>query len=59
MEYAIIPASKKIKDIISQRNDSDYILITALDEIAWALNLRGRDVNCNPLLALRYESICQ
>lgn len=25
------------------------LLITALDEIAWLLNLRGRDVDCNPV----------
>lgn len=25
------------------------LLVTALDEIAWLLNLRGRDVDCNPV----------
>lgn len=47
--YSIIPAEEKIKNILAQRDGADYILITALDEIAWALNVRGRDVNCNPV----------
>lgn len=28
---------------------SESILISALDEIAWLLNLRGNDVHCNPV----------
>lgn len=31
------------------RNQADGILISALDEIAWTLNLRGNDVHCNPV----------
>ena len=31
------------------RNHADGILISALDEIAWTLNLRGNDVHCNPV----------
>ncbi len=27
----------------------DFVLVTALDEIAWLLNLRGSDVECNPV----------
>lgn len=27
----------------------DYLLLSALDEIAWLFNLRGRDVHCNPV----------
>ena len=27
----------------------DGLLVTALDEIAWVLNLRGSDVHCNPV----------
>ncbi|HRG67657.1 MAG TPA: aminopeptidase P family protein [Saprospiraceae bacterium] len=27
----------------------DYILLSALDEIAYLLNLRGKDVHCNPV----------
>lgn len=32
-----------------QENHADGILISALDEIAWTLNLRGNDVHCNPV----------
>lgn len=28
----------------------DCFLVTALDEIAWLLNIRGTDVHCNPVL---------
>ena len=28
---------------------ADGLLVTALDEIAWVLNLRGSDVHCNPV----------
>ena len=31
------------------KNHADGILISALDEIAWMLNLRGSDVHCNPV----------
>lgn len=32
-----------------KKNHTDGILISALDEIAWTLNLRGSDVHCNPV----------
>ncbi|MBK7232266.1 MAG: aminopeptidase P family protein [Saprospiraceae bacterium] len=28
---------------------ANHLLISALDEVAWALNLRGSDVHCNPV----------
>ena len=33
-----------------QDNGSDAILVTALDEIAWLLNVRGQDVEYNPVV---------
>lgn len=30
-------------------NGNDAILISSLDEIAWTLNMRGKDIHCNPL----------
>jgi len=30
-------------------NKADALLVTALDEIAWFLNLRGSDVSYNPV----------
>ena len=38
----------RIREAINQ-NHADGILISALDEIAWTLNLRGDDVHCNPV----------
>lgn len=38
----------EIRECIS-KNHADGILISALDEIAWTLNLRGNDVHCNPV----------
>ncbi len=32
-----------------QQNGCNGLLITALDEVAWTLNLRGSDVHCNPV----------
>ena len=32
-----------------KKNEMQSILISALDEIAWTLNLRGNDVHCNPV----------
>lgn len=29
---------------------ADALLLTALDEIAWLLNIRGNDVHCNPVV---------
>ena len=33
----------------ARENGCDAMLLTALDEIAWTLNLRGNDVECNPV----------
>ena len=38
----------QICDTISAKN-ADYCLISTLDDIAWALNLRGSDVESNPV----------
>ncbi len=32
-----------------QQQKTDYLLISALDEIAWLFNLRGRDIHANPV----------
>lgn len=42
---------------------AESLLLSALDEIAWLLNIRGSDVHCNPvvvsyLLIERYEIHC-
>ena len=51
LEYSGESTSSKISRICKQLADSgaDGLLVTALDEIAWVLNLRGSDVHCNPV----------
>ena len=45
------PAHKKISRIRQalRGQHADGMLVTALDDIAWTLNLRGSDVHCNPV----------
>ena len=38
----------RIREAIS-KNGASAIILSALDEIAWTLNLRGDDVHCNPV----------
>ncbi len=38
----------RIQEAIA-KNGSSAIILSALDEIAWTLNLRGNDVHCNPV----------
>lgn len=33
-----------------KKSDLDYYLISALDEVAWTLNIRGQDVEYNPVV---------
>lgn len=51
LEYAGEPTTGKINRIREylQAHHDDGLLVTALDEIAWTLNLRGKDVHCNPV----------
>ncbi|MEG1293783.1 MAG: aminopeptidase P family N-terminal domain-containing protein [Clostridium sp.] len=49
--YAGKSASEKIgelREVMRERN-ADVHILTALDEIAWLLNLRGNDIPCNPI----------
>lgn len=45
------PAREKISRIRKalRGQHADGMLVTALDDIAWTLNLRGSDVHCNPV----------
>ena len=51
LEYAGEPAHDKIARIRKalREQHADGMLMTALDDIAWTLNLRGSDVHCNPV----------
>ena len=39
---------EKIREFMAE-NNADAMLISALDELAWLLNIRSRDVRCNPV----------
>lgn len=51
IEYAGVEAADKISLVRKTLADKhiDGMLISALDDIAWMLNLRGTDVHCNPV----------
>lgn len=51
IRYAGISAGQKLDEIrqAMTANNADAMLISALDEIAWILNIRSRDVKCNPV----------
>ncbi len=51
LEYAGRTAEDKLSAVRAymQRQHVDALLVSQLDEIAWALNLRGSDVHCTPL----------
>lgn len=51
LKYAGEPTSSKlvrIRKALRERH-ADGMLVSALDDIAWTLNLRGTDVHCNPV----------
>jgi len=51
MEFAGESCSHKIRRIREQLRGlhTDGMLVSALDDVAWTLNLRGNDVHCNPV----------
>ena len=51
LEYSGESTSSKVSRIRKHLLEccADGLLVTALDEIAWVLNLRGSDVHCNPV----------
>lgn len=51
LQYAGEAAQDKVSRILSvlREQGADGMLVSALDDIAWTLNLRGSDVHCNPV----------
>ena len=51
LRYAGESVSSKLVRIRKalRKKHADGMLVSALDDIAWALNLRGSDVHCNPV----------
>ncbi|MEZ3506140.1 MAG: aminopeptidase P family protein [Lachnospiraceae bacterium] len=64
MRYAGKSRVNKIQEVRMemQEKQADYLLLTALDEIAWLFNLRGNDIAYTPVflsyLLLTKEQIC-
>lgn len=58
VKYAGLDRRQKIDLIRAEMNrlKADHFLVSALDEVAWLLNLRGSDVHCNPVF-LAYSLI--
>ena len=52
MKYAGRTCAEKLEAIRAEmkKAKADSLLLSALDEIAWTLNLRGSDVHCNPVV---------
>ncbi len=52
LKYAGRSCTEKLTDIrqAMQEAGAAALLVSALDEIAWTLNLRGSDVHCNPVV---------
>lgn len=49
VEFAGRSTLDKYDDLAKALEGTDYLLVTALDEIAWMLNLRGSDISFNPV----------
>ena len=51
LEYAGKEAREKLAELrqATRQAGCTHLLVTALDEVAWTLNLRGDDVPCNPV----------
>ena len=51
LEYAGETTTSKLARIrqMLSKKQAQALFVTALDDIAWTLNLRGRDVHCNPV----------
>lgn len=51
LKYAGKSREEKLRNVRAamEHKGVDYFVVSALDEIAWLLNLRGNDVQCNPV----------
>ncbi|NBC06319.1 MAG: M24 family metallopeptidase [Bacteroidetes bacterium] len=50
LPYAGQSRRDKLTAVREKLEHADYYLVTALDSIAWLLNVRGRDIDCNPVV---------
>ncbi|MBL4938638.1 aminopeptidase P family protein [Clostridium sp. YIM B02515] len=51
IKYTGKSREEKLSEVVSEMKavGADYYVISGLDDIAWLFNIRGRDVECNPL----------
>lgn len=62
-EYTGKTWQKKVKDVRAKMKDkkADALVLTALDEVAWFLNLRGSDIEYNPVffayVVIKHDSV--
>lgn len=51
-KYAGKTVAQKLIEIRAsiRKHEADYHYLSALDDIAWTFNIRGKDVDCNPLI---------
>jgi Xaa-Pro aminopeptidase len=51
IKYAGASREEKLAKVTAEMKNmgANYYVISGLDDIAWLLNIRGRDVKCNPL----------
>lgn len=49
VKYAGISREEKLQQVREKMGDADFYLVSTLDDIAWLFNLRGGDVECNPV----------
>ena len=58
LKYACTDRKEKIGFICDElkKSGADLQIITALDDLAWTFNLRGSDVECNPVF-MAYASV--
>ena len=49
VKYAGSSREEKMGKVREKMGGSDFYLISTLDDIAWLFNLRGSDVECNPV----------
>lgn len=50
LEYTGKTAKEKLQHIRATQNRDQVRIVTVLDEIAWTLNIRGRDIEYNPVV---------
>lgn len=51
LDYAGYSPKEKLEQVreVMREKEQDYFLISGLDDIAWLLNIRARDIECNPV----------